>query len=124
MALRLAEVQQPNRATTPSSIISRARLGNRSARERVSGAWASTIRPRIPPAALICSQAKSSASRTEASLMAIVPVWECSSPIGTVEACFGRPTEQPTNRDGAKLRAAASVAATPPVLKNSRRANG
>ena len=81
IALRLAEVQPPNTAATLSCEISfwafSAKVGQSDAPSSTTG---SIFLPSTPPAALISSIASSSASLTETSLIAIVPLSECRMP--------------------------------------------
>src|SRR5947208_2695484 len=81
MALRLADVHPPNVVATLSTEISfcafSAKVGQSDA---PSSTLASSFLPRTPPLALISSIAMSSASRTDTSLMAMVPLSECRTP--------------------------------------------
>src|ERR1700716_2321127 len=81
MALRLAEVQPPNTAATLSCEISlwafSANVGQSEAPSWTTGC---SCFPSTPPLAFISEIASSSASFTETSLIAIVPLNECSTP--------------------------------------------
>ena len=85
IALRLAEVQPPNVAATLSVEMSfcafSANVGQSEAPSSTTGL---SCLPSTPPAALISSIASSSASRTETSEIAIVPLSECRMPTGIV----------------------------------------
>jgi hypothetical protein len=80
--LRLAEVQQPKTAQTLSLVMRRRdSSANVGQSDLPSARIASTFRPpRRPPESLICWIAISTASTTGFSLIAMVPVIECSTP--------------------------------------------
>jgi Predicted membrane protein len=81
IALRLAEVQPPNTVATLSSEISfRAFSANVGQSDAPSSMTGTIFLPSTPPFALISSIASSSASLTDTSLIAIVPLSECRMP--------------------------------------------
>lgn len=81
IALREADVQPPKTAATSSAEISfcafSANVGQSDAPSSITG---SSCLPSTPPAALICSIASISASFTDTSLIAIVPLSEWRMP--------------------------------------------
>ena len=80
-ALRLADVQQPKIAATLSLWISFfAFSANVGQSDAPSSTTASSFLPSTPPAALTSSIASSSASLTDTSLTAMVPLRECRIP--------------------------------------------
>src|SRR5437588_8276641 len=92
-ALRLAEVQQPKIAATLSLWISfLAFSANVGQSEAPSSTTGSSFFPSTPPEALTSSIASSSASLTDTSLTAMVPLNECRiptlivPPVGTAAA--------------------------------------
>src|SRR3954447_18154055 len=81
MALRLADVHPPNVVATLSTEISFCAFSaNVGQSDAPSSTLASSFLPSTPPLALISSIAISSASRTDTSLMAMVPLSECRTP--------------------------------------------
>src|ERR1700682_5951290 len=80
-ALREAEVQQPMIAATLSLTSNFLAFSAKVGQSLAPSSWMNLIlRPRIPPAALICSMASFSASIEPVSEIAIVPVAECRMP--------------------------------------------
>src|ERR1700730_14761605 len=91
-ALREAEVQQPMIAATLSLTRSFLACSAKVGQSLAPSSWMNLIlRPRIPPAALICSIASFSASIEPVSEIAIVPVAECRMPQVTSGSVTARP---------------------------------
>ncbi len=79
--MREAEVQQPKTQATPSESSSFVAFSEKVALEEApSSTTATSFLPRTPPAALISSMARTSASRTEVSEIAMVPESEWRMP--------------------------------------------
>src|SRR4051794_27641387 len=120
MALRLALVQPPNTTATLSCSISlrafSAKVGQSLAPSSTIG---SIILPPMPPAALISLIAKSSASLTDTSLIAIVPLKECRmptlmvSPLAAADAAVAPAAGASVAAAGAVVADAAGAAAGP-----------
>jgi len=112
--LRLTEVQHPK--TTATLSWSRSCLAfsaNRSQFDAGSTTTGVIFLPMTPPLALISSAAMSTTSRSETSLMAIVPESECRTPILTVSCALstlGKLRPAPTAVD----------ASSPPLMKSRR----
>src|SRR6202022_4748306 len=82
--LRLTEVQHPNTTATLSCCNSCfAFSANNGQLEAPSTTTGSICLPRTPPPLFISSNANSSVSRSEVSLIAMVPESECKTPILT-----------------------------------------
>lgn len=82
MALRLEEVQPPKTAATQSELISFSAFSAKVfGSDAPSSSTTSSFLPMTPPDALIWSTANLVAFATVTSLMAMVPVSECSEPI-------------------------------------------
>src|SRR5688572_4570781 len=80
-ALRLADVQQPKTVATRSLWMSLRAFSANVGQSDAPSSWMGTIfLPSTPPLALISSMAIISASRTDVSLMAMVPLSECRMP--------------------------------------------
>src|ERR1700726_4741279 len=91
-ALRDADVQQPMIAGALSLTRSFLAFSAKVGQSLAPSSWMSLIlRPRMPPAALICSMASFSASIEPVSEMAIVPVAECRMPQVTSVSVTARP---------------------------------
>src|SRR5258706_3353077 len=114
--LRLTLVQQPNvTAHFSLTISSLAFSAKRSQFDAGSTTTGEIFLPITPPFALISSTAMSTTSRSETSLIAIVPESECRTPILTVSCAL---------RTLGKLRPApTAVDASRPPLMKSRREN-
>src|ERR1700730_1967576 len=91
-ALRDAEVQQPMIAATLSLTRSFLAFSAKVGQSLAPSSWMNLIlRPRMPPAALICSIASFSDSIEPVSEIAIVPVAECRMPTVTSVSVTARP---------------------------------
>src|ERR1700726_2014431 len=91
-ALRDADVQQPMIAGALSLTRSFLAFSAKVGQSLAPSSWMNLIlRPRIPPAALICSIASFSASIEPVSEIAIVPVAECRIPQVTSVSVTARP---------------------------------
>src|SRR3979490_594941 len=91
-ALRDAEVQQPMIAATLSLTRSFLAFSAKVGQSLAPSSWMNLIlRPRMPPASLICAIASFSASMAPVSEMAIVPVAECRMPQVTSVSVTARP---------------------------------
>ena len=109
--MRLTDVQQPNVTATLSWRRSCfAFSAKRSQFEAGSTTTGSIFLPMTPPLALISSNAIMQTSRSDTSLMAMVPESECSTPTLTVPPC-ARSTE------GNPMPAAAPAPTTAAVLR-------
>ena len=114
--LRLTEVQQPKVTATLSwSRSCLAFSANRSQFEAGSTTTGSIFLPMTPPLALISSNAISTTSRSETSLMAMVPDSECSTPTFTV------PPPCALSTAGKPMPAAAPTPIAPAVFRKSLR---
>ena len=114
--LRLTEVQQPNVTATLSwSSSCLAFSAKRSQFEAGSTTTGSIFLPMTPPLALISSNAIMQTSRSETSLMAMVPESEWRTPTLTVPPPWARRTE------GKPIPAAAPRPAAAVVLRKSLR---
>jgi hypothetical protein len=110
--LRLTEVQQPNTTATLSWRRScLAFSANRSQFEAGSTTTGSIFLPMTPPLALISSNAIMQTSRSDTSLIAMVPDSECSTPTLTVPPPCARKTA------GKPMPAAAPRPTAPAVLR-------
>ena len=77
--MREAEVQQPKTQATLSWIINFFDFSAKVGQSEAPSSWIISIfLPRTPPISLICLMASRSASTEPVSLMAMVPVMECS----------------------------------------------
>src|ERR1700733_4768417 len=91
-ALRDAEVQQPMIAATLSLTRSFLAFSAKVGQSLAPSSWMNLIlRPRMPPASLICAIASFSASIEPVSEIAIVPVAECRMPQVTSVSVTARP---------------------------------
>src|ERR1700729_1299090 len=91
-ALREAEVQQPMIAATLSLTRSFLAFSAKGGQSLAPSSWMNLIlRPRMPPASLICAIASFSASIEPVSEIAIVPVAECRIPQVTSVSVTARP---------------------------------
>src|SRR6266702_8907204 len=91
-ALRDAEVQHPMMAATLSLTRSFLAFSAKVGQSLAPSSWMILIlRPRMPPAALICSMASFSASIEPVSEIAMVPVAECRIPQVTSVSVTARP---------------------------------
>src|ERR1700728_1756052 len=91
-ALREAEVQQPMIAATLSLTRSFLAFSAKVGQSLAPSSWMILIlRPRMPPASLICAIASFSASIEPVSEIAIVPVAECRIPQVTSVSVTARP---------------------------------
>src|ERR1700722_15102246 len=91
-AFREAEVQQPKTAAHLSCSSSLAAFSAKVGQSLAPSSWTILIlRPKTPPASLICEIANRSASTEPVSLKAIVPETECNWPTVTTSSVTARP---------------------------------